>query len=986
MKAGSRVALIPTIAANMKKDFDIPAFLKRLARSARNLAQINQLTHKVSVLDERLPKLENKLNAIEKRLGTVEFISHHSQQRLDAIEILFNHSRSQIDGIDKLIDLLQKQIDELEASSLPTLEKRLLEEIHSQIQAIRKREDQERLFHPLPVKRPRLAFVSPLPPERSGISDYSAELLPELARYYDVEIITTQPIVSTPWINAYCPIRTVSWFEQHASDYARIVYQFGNSPFHSHMFALSKQYPGVVVLHDFFLSNVLAYEENRGAMPGVWTRALYRSHGYLAVQASFANLDQAINTFPCNLDVLQHARTVIVHSRHARQLACQWYGPHAADNWEVIPLLRAPAVHFDRLNARRALGIDENAFVLSSFGFIDPVKDTHKLLNAWLASRLKHDPNCHLVLVGANHPGEYGSRLLEDIRKSGCQERIRITGWVDDEAYAQYLQATDISVQLRSLSRGETSAAVLQCMNYGVPTIVNPVGSMAELPGDAVWKLPETFNDESLVAAIETLWSDETKRSELGSAAMQFVHAKHSPSRCASRYADVIEAAYVNATDGTQADKFSPNTDAILPNHAAELQGAHQPTATSPAQSPRIRQLLIDVSSIAKNDLQTGIERVVRAQLSTLLRDCPAGFRIEPVYLSSDGGAWHYRYARQYMKRLLSITSTVLEDDPVEVAEADIFYSADYFPSGVAEAAMAGVYALWRLRGVEINFLVFDLLPVLNPTFFPDGADQVHQRWLDCIVENADRLICISHAVAAELKEWIAHHKPARQAMVEIHGVHLGADIQASVPSLGLPEDAVSILDRISAVPSVLMVGTIEPRKGYLQTLLAFEQLWKDGRQLNLVIVGKEGWLPLPREQRRTIPDIVDKLKHHPELGKRLFWLEGISDEYLEKVYSHSTCFLCASEGEGFGLPIIEAARHGLPVIVRDLPVFREIAGTHAFYFSGLAPDDLSSAIDNWVNLHEQGNAPELLQTGQYTWTENARKLTKLLIGTQSST
>jgi glycosyltransferase involved in cell wall biosynthesis len=154
------------------------------------------------------------------------------------------------------------------------------------------------------------------------------------------------------------------------------------------------------------------------------------------------------------------------------------------------------------------------------------------------------------------------------------------------------------------------------------------------------------------------------------------------------------------------------------------------------------------------------------------------------------------------------------------------------------------------------------------------------------------------------------------------------------------------------------MVGTVEPRKGYLQAIAAFEHLWNEGVDANIVIVGKEGWKDLPNDLRRTIPEIVSRLRHHPELGRRLFWLEGISDEYLEKIYTASTCLIAASEGEGFGLPLIEAAQHKLPIIVRDIPVFREVAGNHAFYFSGKEPTDLAGAVVRWLELYRSGKNP----------------------------
>jgi len=148
----------------------------------------------------------------------------------------------------------------------------------------------------------------------------------------------------------------------------------------------------------------------------------------------------------------------------------------------------------------------------------------------------------------------------------------------------------------------------------------------------------------------------------------------------------------------------------------------------------------------------------------------------------------------------------------------------------------------------------------------------------------------------------------------------------------------------------------------------------------NLVIVGKEGWKDFPEELRRTIPEIVSRLRHHPELGRRLFWLEGISDEYLELIYATCTCLIAASEGEGFGLPLIEAAQHKLPIIARDIPVFREVAGNHALYFSGKEPLDLARGIKEWLALHRFGKYPKSDGMTWLTWKESAERLKDIII------
>ena len=148
------------------------------------------------------------------------------------------------------------------------------------------------------------------------------------------------------------------------------------------------------------------------------------------------------------------------------------------------------------------------------------------------------------------------------------------------------------------------------------------------------------------------------------------------------------------------------------------------------------------------------------------------------------------------------------------------------------------------------------------------------------------------------------------------------------------------------------------------------------------MIVGKEGWKGLPDEMRRTIPEIVNRLRNHPELAKHLFWLEGISDAYLEKVYAACTCLIVASEGEGFGLPLIEAAQRGLPILVRDIPVFREVAGEHAFYFDGLDPQSLEDALGTWLLLDAEGVAPRSDNTPWLTWRQSLEQLLATILPT----
>ncbi|WLI88270.1 glycosyltransferase [Massilia sp. R2A-15] len=822
--------------------------------------------------------------------------------------------------------------------------------------------------------RRRLAFVSPLPPQRSGIADYAVQLLPELLAHFEIDLVVQQDEVSLPAALAALPRHSAEWFLHNAHLFDQILYQFGNSPFHGYMFPLLEAHPGVVVLHDFFLSRVLAYEQVSSALPGAWTEALYHSHGYPALRAATsADLEQAQDSYPCNLAVLDNATEVIVHSAHARELAEEWYGAGATGNWHVAPLPRSAPAQTDRAAARAALGIRQDAFVVCSFGFIAPTKLTARLVEAWIASSLHADPACELVLVGANHGGAYGAGIADAIRAAG--PRIRIAGWTDDADYHRYLQAADAGVQLRTASRGETSAAVLDCMNYGLPTIVNASGSMTELPDTAILKLDEEFAPADLAAALERLRHDAPLRALLGENARALIRTSHAPAHCAQLYAGVLEQAWRTARTGRRA---LAERLARVPGATAGKAAMQQLAACMARLPDRLaqRQLLVDVTNIARHDLRTGIERVVRAQLLELLRRPLAGLRVEPVRLCAQGGRWQYRYARQYTCALLGIDAGAAGDAAVDIAPGDLFYGADYAPGAVTGAAREGLYAEWRERGVEISFQVYDLLPVLRPDFFPAGADRVHADWLRSVAANADRLICISAAVGRELRDWMAAQAlPAPHPRVT--SLHLGADLDGA-PA---PPAAPALPARFGAAPTFLMVGTIEPRKGHLQALAAFEQLWAGGVEANLVIVGGEGWAPLARAERRTIPQIVERLQGHAQLGKRLLWLKGAGDDQLHALYRHSACLLAPSEGEGFGLPLIEAARHGVPILARDLAVFREVAGEHASYFSDAdGQHALADAIHAWLAAYAAGGHVRPERMPWMTWEQHGAALLGILM------
>ena len=520
--------------------------------------------------------------------------------------------------------------------------------------------------------QPKLAFVSPFPPEQSGIAEYSADLLPDLAKHYQVTVIVDEVEPVREFAQAAVAIESIDWFREYANQFERRLYHFGNSSLHHHMFDLLERYPGIVVLHDFYLSGALNWMDTFKGPPGIFTQMLYHSHGYGALLSRFReDLETVILKYPGNKSVLENAATMIVHSQHSCSLAKKWYGEQASQDWHVVPQHHTLAASVTEQEARTQLGFKADDFVVCAFGIIAPTKLNDKLLNAWLASRLCQNSRCYLIFVGSNNKEDYGQQLKVTIEKSGLDNNVRITGFVSTQVYRQYLAAADVAVQLRTLSRGETSRAALEVLTYQLPLVINAHGSMAEYPDDVVIKLPDSFNDRQLASTLERLYDNLELRHSLGQAGYRYVTEKHSPSYVASRYRDVIE-------QFMQDSPYRRYQNLLTSLKEVESEEKHQQGDLAAAANAIARntqrlgkpQMLVDISSWKNRTLDARTQKVVKASLIQLLKQPTDRYRVEPIYFDRKV----YRYARASTLKLLGLTLVSgLEDTPVDISPKDIF-------------------------------------------------------------------------------------------------------------------------------------------------------------------------------------------------------------------------------------------------------------------------------------------------------------------------
>lgn len=359
---------------------------------------------------------------------------------------------------------------------------------------------------------------------------------------------------------------------------------------------------------------------------------------------------------------------------------------------------------------------------------------------------------------------------------------------------------------------------------------------------------------------------------------------------------------------------------------------------------------LLDVTELALEDLGGGVQRVTRRWLAELLASPPDGFLVEPVRLAANGG---YALARRFLARFLGLREGQLgEDHLLDPLQSDVFVGLDFCRdrAPVLDAALGEL----KSSGAGIALVLPDMLPALHPEWFPDGIAPAFEAWMKVCASRADQVICISRDSALAMHEYCVAH--ALEPIPETIVVPLGADLPFAVPrsSPAKPRGTLRLL----------MVGTLEPRKGHSQALDALDDLLVQGRDVELLIVGRPGW---------ASKALFKRLHEHPQRGSRLRWLEDADDGMLAGAYRDSDLLLMPSAGEGYGLPIGEAAHAGCGLLLRDIPVFREVAGNAASYFSGRSGTDLSLAVATW--LDEPGIRPDAAARHWPTWEKSAASL-----------
>jgi glycosyltransferase involved in cell wall biosynthesis len=390
--------------------------------------------------------------------------------------------------------------------------------------------------------RPRVALFSPVRPMRSGISDYTEELLPQLSEHWDLCL----------FVNGYRPdsevVRRLPVFDCAESDplellpsFDATVYHMGNSPCHGYIYDLLQRWPGLVVLHEVSIHHFLADRFLSAGRAPDYLKELRLQHGDSAAErgrrtlwaGEAAQWESEPLKCPMNRRVIAAAAAIVAHS----DFVASWVRERRSD----IPIYRVdhhafpPSLYLPNAGCDDP---DDSVLRIVTAGHLNPNKRVDAVLRA--VARVGEQFRVRYELLGEVAPVWDLQALAH---KLGVDDRVQIHGHVSREEIYRQLLTADLCVALRMPTLGETSGIAMRALACGLPLIVSDAGWFAELPDSFAIKIPATDDiDRRLAVILGELAGDRSRLKRMSAAALDFARQR-TPGRQAAAYADVVRHA-----------------------------------------------------------------------------------------------------------------------------------------------------------------------------------------------------------------------------------------------------------------------------------------------------------------------------------------------------------------------------------------------------------------------------------------------------------
>lgn len=371
------------------------------------------------------------------------------------------------------------------------------------------------------MTRARIAWLSPLPPQKSGIANYSYWLIKALQPHLDIDLYYDTDL-PTPELQEQFDVYPIQTLPERHETYDDVIYHLGNhSGFHKKIYQLAWKFPGTVVLHDYNLS---AFMHDAFYMQPDWQlyeQALVNNNGeteHKGLKDLVPQLRRNVNGLPMSYAIVNRSRKVVVHHRWVKNQFSN------NDHVAVIP-------HFAKINLvptldqisgfKERFSIRNDRFVISCLGFVNRNK-LPELQVRVVKQLLSLGYPVHLLFAGETSPEVRA--LQDEVEASEYREHITFTGYLDEADYFNALFATHVLINLRNPSMGEASGTLMHALAAAKPVIVSDNNQYKEFPDKVCWKLTHDENEAQLLCDyLVVLLSNKNVRAAMSENAASYV-------------------------------------------------------------------------------------------------------------------------------------------------------------------------------------------------------------------------------------------------------------------------------------------------------------------------------------------------------------------------------------------------------------------------------------------------------------------------------
>ena len=397
-------------------------------------------------------------------------------------------------------------------------------------------------------QKEKIAFFTPLPPFQSGISDYSEDIINEISKYFDIDVFVDDGFPLEHNIFDVDNVNVYNYKSFNSKNYFKTIYQMGNSTFHSYMFDIirNNRENNIVVIHDINLLDALYVSFGVDVFNKEFLDYFnedfpdYQLNGE-KVQELFLNKSDFFIENPINSFISNYASQIIVHSEYCKEKLLK---TNIDRNVFVVNSYARINSNVNKSESRKKLGINNEDIIIAAFGHIHKSKRIIPVVNAF-KEIAKTNNNIKLYLVGK--PADDLVDFFDDfITDNNLEGRLIITGFISLDEFNDYIDATDICVNLRYPYNGETSGSLMRILSKGKVAIVNDIGSFSEIPDDCCYKIPDKRNlsDDNEIKviknAINELIENSDLRNSIGNNAKQLAIKELDIEKIGIDYRDII--------------------------------------------------------------------------------------------------------------------------------------------------------------------------------------------------------------------------------------------------------------------------------------------------------------------------------------------------------------------------------------------------------------------------------------------------------------